>query len=254
MTPEIRITAGITELHRIAACLFAEAAQASVKRKGFFTVALSGGRTPSGLYALLGEDPSLKEAVPWEQIRFFWSDERCVPPDHADNNYRMASEAMLSKVPVPPSNIFRIRGEDTDPSAAAAEYEETTRNALCPDMLDAPSFDLILLGMGTDGHTASLFPGSETLSEQGRLVVAAWVERLKTCRITFTLPLINAARHVIFLVSGDDKAEALQKVLEAPPDVEPLPAALVRPVHGKLTWVVDRAAARLLKSGVPQTA
>lgn len=254
MTREVLITADIHELHRSAALLFVEAALESAGRKGSFTVALSGGSTPRGLYVLLGEDPSLKEAVPWEQIRFFWSDERCVPPDHADSNYRMASEALLSKVPVPPSNIFRIRGEDTDPSAAAAEYEETLGKVLSPDLLEAPSFDLILLGMGTDGHTASLFPNSSALSERNHLVVAAWVERLKTSRITFTLPLINAARHIIFLVSGEGKAETLQRVIEGLSDAEPLPAALVRPVHGKVTWAVDRDAARLLKRGVPQTA
>lgn len=249
MTSEVLITAGAGELHRAAARLFVEAAGAAAGPKGTFTVALSGGSTPRGVYALLAEDPSIRTSVPWEHTDFFWSDERCVPPDHPDSNYRTAWEVMLSKVPVPPQNIHRVRGESEDPQAEAAAYETVIRETLSLVTDHRPSFDLILLGMGADGHTASLFPGSEALRERSRLVVATRVESLRAPRITFTLPLINAARHIVILVSGKDKAEALSRVHDPSPGAAPLPAGLVRPFDGELTWVVDEDAAGLLGSG-----
>lgn len=252
MSTDFLITSDIHDLHRTAARLFIDAAGRAAGPGGTFTVALSGGSTPRGFYALLAEDPSVRTSVPWERTHFFWSDERCVPPDRPDSNYRMAWEVMLSKVPVPPQNIHRVRGEKDDLPAEAAAYENTIRETLRLVTDYGPSFDVILLGMGADGHTASLFPGSEALRERSRLVVATRVESLGAPRITFTLPLINAARHIVFLVSGKDKAETLRRVHSPSPGTEPLPAALVRPFDGTLTWVVDADAAALLgRDGLP---
>jgi 6-phosphogluconolactonase len=177
---------------------------------------------------------------------FFWGDERHVPPTDPDSNYRMADETMLSKVPVPAENVFRMATENPDASAAAEAYEKTLRKFFAIEAGQFPRFDLILLGMGPDGHTASLFPGTVALQEQSRLVVANWVEKLKTHRLSFTLPVLNAAACVAFLVSGTDKAPALHAVLQSDAPGEQYPAKLVRPADGKLIWLVDRAAASQL--------
>jgi 6-phosphogluconolactonase len=219
----IEIFTNAEELARGAAEYFIARSGEAVARKGFFTVALSGGSTPKALYQLLvGLD------VPWDRTHFFWSDERHVPPDHPDSNYRMAYEAMLSRVPVPENNIHRIHGENPDAAAAAREYEQT----LMP-------LDFILLGLGTDGHTASIFPGSDVLHETKRLVAAPWVEKLNTYRITMTLPLLNNAASVLFLVSGAEKAEIVKEVLEGP---KQYPAQFVQPAHGQLRWMLDKDA------------
>jgi 6-phosphogluconolactonase len=181
---------------------------------------------------------------------FFWGDERHVPPTDAESNYRMAQEAMLSKVPVPPANIFRVPSENPDASAVARLYEETLRRffELAPGKF--PRFDLILLGMGPDGHTASLFPETEALHEKSRLVVANHVKKLATDRITFTLPVINAARQVAFLVSGADKAAVLHEVLEGNGPGEKYPSKLVRPSEGNLIWFIDTAAGSQLAAAL----
>jgi 6-phosphogluconolactonase len=246
--PEIRILANAEELARAAAEEFVNLAREAIGAKEFFTVALSGGSTPRGLYSLVAGDTSLRAQLPWEKIHFFWGDERHVPPEHPDSNYRMAKDAMLSKVRVPPANVHRIRSENPDAGQAAGEYEETLRTFFRPKIGEMPRFDLILLGMGPDGHTASLFPGTQGLHEQKRMVMANWVERLKDYRITMTLPLLNHAACVLFLVSGEEKAETLRVVLENEPGREPLPAQLVRPVNGRFLWFVDQAAARLLRT------
>jgi len=168
-----------------------------------------------------------------------------VGPTDPESNYRMADEAMLSKVSVPPGNVFRIPAENPDAAAAAQAYEHTLRKFFQVDS-GIPRFDLILLGMGPDGHTASLFPGTAALHEKSKLVVANWVDKLKTHRLTFTLPLLNAAREVAFLVSGVDKAAVLKTVLEDDAPAEQYPAKLVRPTDGKLIWLLDRAAASAL--------
>jgi 6-phosphogluconolactonase len=180
---------------------------------------------------------------------FFWSDERHVPPDDPESNYRMAEEAILSKIPVAAGNVFRVPAENPDAAAAAEAYEQTLRKFFAVEAGQVPRFDLILLGMGPDGHTASLFPETAALREKSRLVVANRVEKLKTSRITFTLPLLNAARCVAFLVSGTDKASALHEVLEGNAQGEQYPAKLVQPGDGKLIWFLDRAAA----SGLTQS-
>lgn len=209
-------------------------------------MALSGGSTPRNLYALLANDRALRVAVPWEKTHFFWGDERHVPPDHADSNYRMAHEAMLSKVPVPPANVHRIQGEQWDAGQAAEAYERTLREYFRIAAGQFPCFDLVLLGMGPDGHTASLFPGTTALREQVHLVTANWVEKFNAYRITLTPPVLNRAACVLFLVSGEEKAETLRAVLQGEEQPDRFPAQLIHPTGGSLVWLVDRAAARLL--------
>jgi 6-phosphogluconolactonase len=178
---------------------------------------------------------------------FFFGDERHVGPKDPESNYRMADETMLSKVPVPPGNVFRIPAENPDASAAADAYEKTLVKFFTLAPGSVPQFDLVLLGMGPDGHTASLFPGTRALQERSRLVIANWVEKLKANRITLTLPVLNAARCVMFLVSGTDKAAALHSVLESDAPEEQYPSKMIRPTEGRLIWMVDRAAASELK-------
>jgi 6-phosphogluconolactonase len=198
------------------------------------TVALSGGSTPKVLYQLLAEE--FRDQVSWASTQFFWSDERHVPPDHPDSNYRMAHEALLSRVPVPESNVHRIHGENPSAQEAADEYEKVV----------VPRLDLILLGLGGDGHTASIFPGSDVLHETKRLVAAPWVEKLNTYRITMTLPLLNNGASILFLVSGAEKAQIVKEVLEGP---KKYPAQFVQPTNGELIWMLDRDAAAGLNRG-----
>ncbi|HYL79732.1 MAG TPA: 6-phosphogluconolactonase, partial [Candidatus Acidoferrum sp.] len=214
-----------------------------------FTVALSGGSTPKALFRLLaGEgDGSFRGRVPWNRAQVFWGDERHVPPDHPDSNYRMTYDTLLSRVPVPPENIHRIRTEDPDADKVAESYERTLRSVFRLAEGQLPRFDLVLLGMGPDGHTASLFPGTPALHERKRLVVGQWVEKLQTHRITLTPPVLNNAALVVFLVSGAEKAETLRAVLLGEYQPERFPAQLVRPTGGRLLWLVDRAAARGLQ-------
>jgi 6-phosphogluconolactonase len=243
---ELRRLTTPQDLFRAAAEEVIRAATEAVAQRGRFSIALSGGSTPKNLYTLIAANASA--SLPWAQMFFFWGDERHVPPDNPDSNYRMTKEAFLSKVPVPPANIFPIPAENPDASAAADAYEQTLRKffALAPGEL--PRFDLILLGMGPDGHTASLFPETAALQEKSRLVVANWVEKMKTSRITLTLPVLNAARCVAFLVSGADKAPALHEVLEGNAAAEKYPSKLVQPSAGRLIWFVDRAAASELST------
>src|SRR6185503_13328727 len=226
----IEIFANPQELARGVAEYFVARSAEAVARKGFFTVALSGGSTPKALYQLLAD--SFQTQVPWSRTHFFWSDERHVPPDHPDSNYRMTNEAMLSHVPVPEGNVHRIHGENPDAAEAAREYEQTVQQ-----------LDLILLGLGADGHTASIFPGSEVLHETKRLVAAPWIEKLNTYRITMTLPLLNNSAAVLFLISGAEKAGIVKEVIEGP---KKYPAQFVQPAHGQLLWMLDKDAARFL--------
>lgn len=227
-------------------------------------VALAGGTTPRGVYARLADDRALRSQIAWEQVRFFWGDERHVPPDHPDSNFRMAHDAMLGRLPVDPSHMWRIKGEYHDASQAAEEYEHdlqrvfglgrpgaAVRSDGPPELADQlPRFDLVLLGMGAEGHTASLFPGTAALHEPHRLVVANWVDKLDTARITLTPRVLNNAAEVLFLVHGADKAEALSAVLDGPYEPDRLPAQLIHPRDGRVRWLVDPTAARLL-SNVP---
>lgn len=235
--PEIRILKTAAELFEAAAAEFAAQAGQAVRANGRFTVALSGGSTPKTLYSLLATKPG----IPWDKICFFWGDERHVPPDHPDSNYRMASEALLSKVPVRPENVFRVHAEQKDAGAAALQYEQALKDFFHLPTGQFPRFDLILLGVGPDGHAASLFPGTSALNENQRLVVANWVPKFNTHRITFTFPVLNAAACVLFLASGPDKAPILHEVLEN--SAADLPSQKIRPAHGRLIWLVDEAAA-----------
>jgi 6-phosphogluconolactonase len=238
---EVRRLATPQELFEAAAEEVVRVANQSVAGRGRFTFALAGGSTPKNLYTLLATNA--RTSFPWDRTFFFWSDERHVLPTHADSNYRMAQEAMLSKIPVPAGNVLRVPAEMQDAGAAAEAYEQTIQKFFALEPGRFPCFDLILLGMGPDGHTASLFPETAGLREKARLVVANWVEKLKTSRISFTLPVLNSGREVVFLVSGTDKAPALKAVLESESPGEQYPARLVRPTDGKLIWFVDRAAA-----------
>lgn len=234
---------------------FARLADQYVIGCGHFTVALAGGSTPRAMFKHLAEEPFL-DTVPWSSIYFFWGDERCVAPDHADSNFRMAQETLLSKVPVPEENIFRIPAENPDHDRAAQEYSDTLsrfflagpgapRAATAP-LSNLPRFDLMLLGMGPDGHTASLFPGTSALNANDRIAVANFVEKLGVHRITLTAATINNARNVTFVVAGEDKADALKAVLEGPHRPETYPSQLIRPRNGTLLWLVDERAASLL--------
>jgi 6-phosphogluconolactonase len=233
--PKIRVLNAPRDLFQAAAAEFMALALAAIRDHGKFTIALSGGSTPESLYTVLA-----KATLPWEKIFFFWGDERHVPPDHPDSNYRMANETLLSRVPVPPENIFRIRAEE-DAEVAAQDYERTIKSFFQLRPGEFPRFDLILLGLGPDGHTASLFPGTTALSETKRGVVANWVEKLDTHRITFTYPVLNHAAYVMFLVSGGDKADMVRTVLED--RKANLPSQKVQPVNGKLLWLLDQGAA-----------
>jgi 6-phosphogluconolactonase len=239
---EVRIFDGASELMRATADEIALAARQAVGNHGRFTWALAGGSTPRAVYELLASD-FYRERMPWSAIHFFWGDERHVPPDHPDSNFRMAREAMLDRVPVPAENVYRIPAEEPDAQRAAAEYESALRSFFAPAPGEWPRFDLILLGLGKDGHTASLFPGGDAVRERERLVVAPWVEAQKTFRITLTPPVLNHARRAMFLVSGEEKAEALHAVLEGAREPERYPAQIV---EGNRLWMVDRAAAHLL--------
>jgi 6-phosphogluconolactonase len=243
---EIRILTTPQELFEAAAEEVLRAAQDAVAQRGRFTIALSGGSTPKSLFNLLATNA--RNVFPWDLTFFFWGDERHVPPTDPDSNYRMAEEAMLSKIPVPAGNVFRVPAENPDAAAAAEAYEQTLQKFFQLKPGQVPVFDLILLGMGPDGHTASLFPGTAGLHEKSKLVIANWVDKLKASRLTLTLPVLNAARCVVFLVSGTDKAPVLRAVLEEDVPGEQYPSKLVRPSNGKLVWLVDRAAASALSS------
>lgn len=235
----------LIELSRQAARIFADTAARAVKERGRFCVCLSGGGTPRTLYSMLAAAPFRSE-ISWSSAYIFWGDERCVPPDHPDSNYRMARDSLLSKVPIPAGSIRPIRGAAENPAEAASEYETMLKSFFDLNSGGLPRFDLILLGMGPDGHTASLFPETEAIEETRRLIVANRVPKLETTRLTLTLPVLNNAALVLFLVAGADKAPALKGVfMETERDDRP-PASLVDPQDGDVMWLVDQEAAALL--------
>ena len=219
-------------------------AQAAIAQRDRFTIALSGGGTPRPIYACLA-DARYRNRIDWARVHVFFSDERCVRPDDERSNYYMAREALLDRVPLPAANVHRVQGE-IDPVQAAAAYEEQLHGLF--GAATFPAFDLICLGLGDNGHTASLFPGTAVLREQAHGVLAQYVEVVAMWRVTFTVPLINAARQVAFFVEGASKAEIMQRVLQGPYDPDVLPAQLVRPQPGQLSWLIDRAAAARVQS------
>lgn len=241
----IEVYATPEEMTGATAALFAERAAEAVSARGRFTAALSGGKTPVALYGLLAKPPFAAQ-IPWARVHLFWGDERCVAPDHANSNYRLVRELLIDRVPIPPANVHRIRGE-ADPAEEAARYEGLLRGFFELHGDTFPSFDFILLGLGEDGHTASLFPGTGPIRETARWVAGHYVDARKGWRITLTPAAINAARAVVFIVTGTIKAAAVRDILEGPFRPEVLPAQAVRPSHGELRWMLDRDAARLLK-------
>jgi 6-phosphogluconolactonase len=240
--PIVRVFEDADAVARAAAHEFGRRARARVDAGERFSVALSGGSTPKRLFRLLAGEP-LRREVPWPAIDFFWGDERTVPPDHFDSNFGAAYDLLLSRVEVPSESVHRIPAERPDPASAAAAYEEELRRHFRLPAGVLPRIDLVLLGMGGDGHTASLFPGSDALRETRRLVVAAWIEKLSTHRVTLTCPVLNNAACILFLVTGAEKAATLREVLEAAGGPARYPAQLIRPRDGQLVWYVDEAAA-----------
>lgn len=232
----------------MAAELVADAATGAVAARGRFVIALAGGSTPRLLYEILAapeEEDGVSDEIAWGRVHVFWSDERAVPPDHPDSNYRMAREALLDHVPVPPEQVHRVPTEH--PAGQAAErYEAEVRRLF--DKSD-PVFDLVLLGLGADAHTASLFPGSPLVDEATRLIAAAEVGPGGSSRVTFTPALINLARHVVFVVCGIEKAAAVASVIEGSGEARACPARAVRPADGAVTWILDRAAASRMRAG-----
>jgi 6-phosphogluconolactonase len=254
VTVTYRVSKTAAAVAQAAAELFTSNAEAAVAARGQARIAISGGSTPKAMFALLA-DPAqtFLKRVPWDALDLYWVDERCVPPDDTDSNYRMTSEAMLSKVPLSPDRIHRMEGE-LEPEVAASRYESTLRNTFKLEGAETPTFDLILLGMGDDGHTASLFPHTEALNEMGRLVVANHVTQKEIWRITLTWPVIIHGRQVAFLIEGAAKAEILHAVLLGKYDPETTPSQLIRPASGKLLYLLDSAAAAKLPEPVASDA
>ena len=231
---------------RAAARRFLDVSEEAVGSRGIARIAISGGTTPKRMFEMLADPagPFLNE-VPWDKLALYWVDERCVPPTDKDSNFRMTTEAMLSKVPLPPEQVFRMEGE-LPPEEAASRYESTLRNSMKLEGAESPAFDLLLLGMGDDGHTASLFPHTDALDDITGLVVANHVPQKDTWRITLTAPVINQARDVAFLIEGSAKTDVLAEVLTGSFDPDRLPSQLIRPSTGKLSFLLDDVAAAKL--------
>jgi 6-phosphogluconolactonase len=242
--PEIIVKDDPADLAATAAHAIVEAATEAVQARGRFTVSLAGGSTPRATYERLAQPP-LREQMPWAQTWIFFGDERGVGPEHPESNFRMANAALISKVSIPAAQVFRMRGEDDDPEAAASAYARTLADVFGGRRGELPRFDLILLGLGVDGHTASLFPGSPALKEVFRHVAAVHAGAASIPRrLTLTFPVINAAAAVMFLAAGAEKAKVVKSVLGEPASA--LPAAMARPTDGRLVWLLDRGAAALL--------
>ncbi len=250
MEREVRILAGSAAIAKRAAQEFIQAAVAAARDKNAFHVALAGGSTPKALYNLLVSDSVLRSQVPWDKMHVFFGDERHVGPGHPDSNFRMATETMLSKAPLKGNQITRIKGEYPDAGQAAREYEEAIAAHFKLKAGELPRFDLLLAGMGNEGHTLSLFPGTKALHADGHIAVRNWVGKLYTDRITLTAPAACAAAEILFMVTGADKALALKGVLEGPYEPEQLPAQLLQPKNGKLLWLVDTAAGSMLSKQI----
>jgi 6-phosphogluconolactonase len=246
--PKITVYPDNDSLVKGATDYIAGLATRAIAERGRFTLALSGGNTPKPVYALLAT-PEYRDRIDWSKVLIFFGDERCVPPGDPQSNYQMVKTALLDHVPLPPDNIFRIRGEDP-PEKAAADYTDALQNIFGGDpVAGAPpeGFDLNLLGMGDNGHTASLFPGLAAVTETFRWVMALYVEVVGMWRVTMTPVVINASRKVAFLVSGAGKAGVLQRVLEGPYEPVVLPSQIIKPVSGELHWLLDEAAAAKLR-------
>jgi len=243
VTVEVLFLPGPEDVSFRAASICIERSKSSITAKGRFSLAVSGGKTPLRLFGLLGT--THRKDVRWDLTDIFWVDERCVPPDHEDSNYKGAYDALLSRIDIPAGNIHRIRGE-MPPDEGAREYEKELRKYFGEQ--GVPAFDLVLLGVGVDGHTASLFPGAPSLSERERLTIPVYSEKLKSQRITLTFPVLNSASNVLFLVTGREKIHILKEILESDENSQRYPAGLIRPVNGSVTWLLDREASSLVTS------
>ena len=241
--PEIIVCDDRDDLVGRAAQLFVEVANNALSERALFRAALSGGTTPPALYRLLTTD-EFKGQIDWGRVHLFWGDERCVPPDDERSNYRMAYETLISRVMMPEENIHRIKGERGE--MAASEYEEEIIGAFGLQGGSFPVFDLMLLGLGEDGHTASLFPGTDAVREEGRIVTAVSTEKVETTRITLTPPAINNSLQTIFIAAGGKKAAVLREVIEGEYRPDSFPAQITRCSRGRVTWIVDREAAKEL--------
>jgi 6-phosphogluconolactonase len=241
-TRSIEVLATAADLYHAAAEEFVSVGRAAIGAQGRFTVALSGGSTPKALYSLLAANYA---DFVWNRVFLFFGDERHVPPTDPESNYKMVNEALLTSIAIPPANVFRVRAENPDADAAASDYEKQIRQFFDLKSGEFPRFDLVLLGMGPDGHTASLFPDSKALDEQSRLVVANWVAKFDTHRITFTFPVLNQAAEVMFMACGADKADMVHQILEGK-NTPPLPSQRIQPTTGKLLWMFDELAAAKL--------
>lgn len=248
MSSQIQITPDETSFYKKAATYFMESAARAIRENNSFIVSLSGGSTPKRLYTLLSED-YYRHRVDWAHVHFFWGDERCVPPDHSESNFGMTKLALLSKIPIPPQNIHRIPGEMEPPRDAARAYQKDLKSFFKLDY-SIPQFDLILLGVGEDGHTASLFPATEALKEKERLVVANFVSRFNAYRITMTYPLLNYAKKIIFLCAGLSKAKILSEIHRKDRQGILYPAEQVKTSKGETIWLLDRSAASKLPNEV----
>jgi 6-phosphogluconolactonase len=239
---ETKTLADAGAVSQAAAREFSRLARENVSVKGEFSVALAGGSTPRGAYQILAKEG---QKLPWQKIQVFFGDERAVPPDHAESNYGMARDALLSHVPIPAGNVHRMKGE-VEADAAADQYEGEVRRHFGLSNSEVPRFDLIMLGMGDDGHTASLFPGSDALSETTRLVAANWIEKFQQHRLTFTFPVLNNAAEVMFLIAGTAKAKVIGEIFRQPTPADRYPVQKVKPTAGRVLWLLDRAAAQSL--------
>lgn len=243
--PHIVLLDSPEDLASRALTLFVDAAERAIRSRGRFFVAISGGRTPAVFFELLVEAEASKQ-LQWDCVEIFWVDERCVRPDDRDSNYRLADELFLSRVPLNPENIHRIPAELSDPELAAAKYSEMICDAFGIADGSAAVFDLIVLGMGTDAHIASLFPGFETINETDKLAAAVRLPDPGLDRVTLTKPVITAAEHIVILISGSDKARTLSAVLKSGPDEHKYPVHILWPVLDKVTWLVDNEAGRFI--------
>jgi 6-phosphogluconolactonase len=244
VTINYRVFSTPAAVARAAAELFTSAAVKAVASRGLARIAISGGSTPEAMFELLAAEPFVAQ-VPWNKLDLYWVDERCVPPDNAESNYRMTREALLSKVPLPAERVHRMEGE-LEPEVAAARYESTIRNTFKLEGAETPTFDLILLGMGDDGHTASLFPHTEALNDLSHIAIANHVPQKDTWRVTLTWPVINQGREVVFLIEGAGKAQVLHDVFLGPYQPDTFPSQIIRPANGRLTLLLDAAAASKL--------
>ena len=247
---EVRILKDAAAIARRAAEIFVARAQAAVSSNGSFNVALAGGSTPKLLYTLLATDPQLRASLPWDKMQLFFGDERHVGPNDPQSNFKMARDSMISKASLKPEQIHPMKGEYPDAEKAAREYEQELQTHFQVPAGQPPRFDLVLVGMGDEGHCLSLFPGTKALHPEGRTVVRNWVGKLFTDRITITAPVANNAAMILFTVTGKEKALALKGVLEGPYEPEQLPSQLLQPTNGELLWLVDEAAGSMLTTGI----